>query len=232
MAGIEWLDEAGSPVVEDARPATPDPDGTGDRSPATERVALALWIVALALTVAAPFQRLYAIGYLDRDSESTDGWGRYQAHYGTGSALDLHSTRYGIALVVLAAVGTGALALALTARRRASPRRAADRRNLGERVAIRAGLAVAGGLGTLTAVLLLDVDASRDNVATQARAVIGPYHPHLAVGPCIWLCAAACVCAVAALALESWARSRTRPSAPGLTPEVPAAVPDPRDEEL
>lgn len=239
VAEIEWLDDADASASGHA-PPVPALAGRPVRAVLLELIALTSWVVALVLAVVAPFQRLYEIAYGRPESQSVDGWGRYRARFGTVSDFDVHSARYGVVFVALAALGVVALGSAVVGRRTTSPDRRPAHPDFAQGLAAWLGPVVAGGLASITAAVALDVDASRDNVSAQAATLGGGpglIGPTFDTGGCLWVSLAATGCAWIALGLLAFARRRSplvarEPLQEPESGETVADPPDPRDEEL
>lgn len=239
MVEIEFLDpdEDESPV--------PDPIGSpagGDRRAAALRFAIpyapaVLWAGAAVLAVVAPFRVIDTITVRQQGQtqrETTDGWGRYRSAEGV-SALS-HGPRYGVVLAGCAAVLVAAAALAVL--------RAARRPHASvlPRVRIGLGVAGAGGLAALVAVLVLNYLSTKDTLDAQVKS-FGSSAPGTLVdevitarvrfGGCMWLAVAALAGALFAVAADLFAREPD-PHPVAAAEPAPAVEPDPepRDELL
>jgi hypothetical protein len=241
MTEIEFLDPG---------PAQLPPADPGPQPPATVRdprveirraLPTALWLLAAALTLCAPFNLVYVLSLRvpgsGHQAVSSDGWGRL---HNSSVPFSQHDTRYGIveyvaAGLLLLAAGFAALA----GYRRSLPPESTTRSRIASAAAGLTGTALLGGA---LASAVLYVDSLTDNINAQIhRDDVDPgFGPspsqttlsqHL--GWMVWLTAIAIGCGVAALAAVA-ARPPTLPQQAALEAPPPLVVvqPDPRDELL
>ena len=163
--------------------------------------AVVAWVVAAVLAVAAPFRPIYTVtttALAGASHQSLDGWGRYTGFTATALPAGSHSTRYGIAFCVAAALIVATAAAAFYAARRPDT----DAPSSSVRALVVPVAAVAATvLATLTAVEYLLIDALSDSVAAQTSGGITTLRPQLSTGGNVWLGVAATGFALVALAL-------------------------------
>jgi hypothetical protein len=239
MTEIEFLD----PGPAQHPPAGPEPQPP---APARDRHAeirralpTALWLLAAALTLCAPFGLVYALSLRvpgsGHQDVSTDGWGRL---HNSAVPFSQHDTRYGIVEYVAAGLLLLAAGFAaLTAYRRSLRPESGPRLRIASAAAGLTGTAVLGGA---LASAVLYVDSVTDNINAQIHPgtpsdfSFDPTRTTLSqhFGWMVWLTALAMGCGVAALAAVA-ARPPDPPRQPAPEP-APVAVGqlDPRDELL
>ncbi len=238
MVEIEFLD----PGPEDFPAADP---ASGPRPDSRRALALrrarsfapaVLWAGAAGLAAAAPFRVIDTITIRNQGEtqlESTDGWGRYRS--GGGVSFISHGPRYGAILVACAAILLAAAVLSLlpTLRRPAG--------SVLPRIRTALGVAGAGGLAALLAVLVLNFLSTRDTLAAQVKSfgssapgtlVSEVFTARVRLGACLWLAVAALGCALLAIAADLTAPAPVPPTATGDEQFAPEPPLHPQDDLL
>jgi hypothetical protein len=214
MVEIEFLEPVGR--ADEPRPAGAAPPSRRTAlSAAVQVLPAALWALAAALAMTAPFREIYSIHIHEDLVDSTqrvDGWGRLAEHQLPAE----HAPRYGVVYTVCAALFAVA---ALTALFRLA---GARRRKRGPAVVeLGTGLAAAGLLAGVGGAIGLDVRATFSNLRAEVHqsqtpgdnTLAGSFpHLDLHVGGCLWLTAvgtAAGLLAVLVRVLLAWRRDST-----------------------
>jgi hypothetical protein len=234
---IEFLDPG---PEEFPAPEPPNHPGSGRaalRLGRTYAPAL-LWAAAAVQAVVAPFRVIDTITVRQQGQtqrESTDGWGRYRS---LGASALSHGPRYGVILLACAAVLAAAAVLVVlqAVRRPALPAL--------PRIRTALGVAGAGVLAALIAVLALNYLSTKDTLAAQVKS-FGSSAPgtlisevitaHVRFGGCMWLAVGALACALLAIPADLIAASTSSPAPPVADQDfAPAAesAPHPQDDLL
>lgn len=182
-------------------------------------LAVLLLAASAALPTVAAFQGVYTVrqrgGGALPVTFGADGWGRYHERSGGDVLLDVpggvHEIRYGIALVVCAAVFAllgVALVMALVVRSSRKPRRRVLT------ICMPIALTATGVLGGVVASMWLHTQSEFDTVHAQIGSIGAGIGRNLAietgVGACLWLALAGVVAGlIAAGALWSSARAES-----------------------